>query len=321
MSSDVGGRGGLQHRRDHAEVDDRVRLDQCAVEHPRVARAHPADRVGVHAAPQQPDAAVGRGLAGAHDDVLAGRLLQVHEVVDRDDASAVPDGEPWRLLGRDVRSQVTRIDDPAALRYVERLARDPRDDGAAAQVRRAGEELDPPRPEQPVGQHVRVVREDRRLPGPLVQPRLGPPVLHPPTTEQRRRDAVEARGLVQLHERVRLQPVAADAVPPVDERHPGRRGVLDQRVRERHPHRAGPDHEVVGFDAARHGVTVLDGGGWSAEEHGASGLDTLDGDGWTAGLGPHLPCETKSIGHEHLVASGVLGDPVAPIAQPAGDAL
>ena len=35
------------------------------VEHPRLARAHPADRVRVDAVAQEPDDAVGRGLAGA----------------------------------------------------------------------------------------------------------------------------------------------------------------------------------------------------------------------------------------------------------------
>ena len=206
---------------------------------------------------QQPDAGIGGGLAGADDDVLARRLLEVHEVVDRDHPGAVTDGELRRQLGRDVGSEVARVDHPAVVRDLERRSGHPRDDGAVADVRRAGEELDPPRAEQPVGQHVRVVGEDRGLTGPLVQPRLGPAVLHPPTAEQRRRDAVEARGLVQLDERVRLEPVAADAVPAVDQRHPYVGRVVDQRVRERHPHGAGPDHEVVGLDAAGHDVKVV----------------------------------------------------------------
>ena len=66
---------------------------------------------------------------------------------------------------------------------------------------------------------------------------------------------------MQLDERVRLEPVPADAVPTVDERHPHVGGVVDQRIRERHPHGAGPDNEIVGLDPAGHGDTVLDSGG------------------------------------------------------------
>ena len=253
-----GGASGAQHRGDHAEEDDGVRLDQCAVEHPRFAGSHPADRTRVHAARQQPDAGIGGGLAGADDDVLAGRLLKVHEVVDRDHAGAVSHSELRRQLSRDVGGEVPRVDHPAVLRDGEHPTRHPRDDGAVALVPRAGEELDPSRAHQPVGQHLRVVGEDRGLTGPFVQPGLRPAVLHPPTAEKRRRDAVEARGLVQPHERVRLEPVAADAVPAVDQSHADVGGVVDQRVSERHPHGAGPDHEVVGVDAAGHEVTVLD---------------------------------------------------------------
>ena len=57
---------------------------------------------------------------------------------------------------------------------------------------------------------------------------------------------------MQPDERVGVEPVPADAVAAVDDRH-ARVGVVDQRVRERHAHGAGPHDEVVGFDGARHG--------------------------------------------------------------------
>ena len=56
---------------------------------------------------------------------------------------------------------------------------------------------------------------------------------------------------MQPDERVRREPVPAGAVPPVDQRDADV-GVVDQRVRERHPGRARADHEVVGFDQAGH---------------------------------------------------------------------
>ena len=53
---------------------------------------------------------------------------------------------------------------------------------------------------------------------------------------------------MQPHERVGLEPVAADAVPAVDQRD-AHVGVVDQRVRERHPGGPRADDQVVGLDA------------------------------------------------------------------------
>ena len=246
------GPGCLHHVGDHAEVDRGIRLDHRPVQHPRVARPHPADRVGVHPTREQPDARVGRGLARPDDDVLARRLLQPGEVVDRYHPRAVGDPERWRRLRGDVGREVAGVDDPAPLGHLEPLTRDARDDGAVAEVVAAGEELDPARLHHPV-EHPRVVGADLRLVGPLVQALLGSALLQLPAAEHGRGDAVEGRGLVQPHERVRLEPVAADAVATVDQRH-AYVGVVDQRVGEGHAHRTGTDHEVVGVDGARHAV-------------------------------------------------------------------
>ena len=59
---------------------------------------------------------------------------------------------------------------------------------------------------------------------------------------------------MQPHERVGLEPVAADTVAAVDEGD-AHVGVVDQRVGERHAHGPGADHQVVGLDCARHGAT------------------------------------------------------------------
>ena len=68
---------------------------------------------------------------------------------------------------------------------------------------------------------------------------------------------------MQPHERVRVEPVPARAVPPVDQRDPDV-GMVDQRVGERHPGRARPDHHVVGLDHARHRLTVA-ATGWTGQ--------------------------------------------------------
>ena len=152
-------------------------------------------------------------------------------------------------------SEVVRVDDPAPRRDLEALARDPRDEGAVAEVVAAREEVDPARAEHPVGEHLFVVGADGRLVGPLVQARLGTGPLDPTPAQHGRRDAVEGRGLVQPHERIGLAPVAPDTLPAVDERDPDV-GVVDQRVGERHAGGAGPDHQVVGLHGVRHAATT-----------------------------------------------------------------
>ena len=87
-----------------------------------------------------------------------------------------------------------------------------------------------------------------------MQPGLRSVLLHAAAAEQRRRDAVERRRLVQADEGIGVEPVPADAVPAVDDRH-AHVGVVDQRIRERHARGAGPHHEIVGFDSACHWST------------------------------------------------------------------
>ena len=60
---------------------------------------------------------------------------------------------------------------------------------------------------------------------------------------------------MEPNERVRVEPVPADAVAAVDEGHGGV-GVPDERVGERHPRRAGPDHHVVGLQHLGHPVML-----------------------------------------------------------------
>ena len=57
---------------------------------------------------------------------------------------------------------------------------------------------------------------------------------------------------MQPHERVVLQPVAANSVSPVHQRDPHLRRVVDEGVGEAHPHRAGADHEVVDIHPSDH---------------------------------------------------------------------
>ena len=55
---------------------------------------------------------------------------------------------------------------------------------------------------------------------------------------------------------VRVQPMAADAVPTVHHDHADVR-VVEQRVRERHPRRARADHQIVGLQHLDHGLMLI----------------------------------------------------------------
>ena len=245
------GRGQRHQLRDHPEVDHRVGLDLGAVEHPRLARPHPADRIRVDAVPEQPYDAVGGGLARTDDDVLA-RRRGTRQLVGGDDAGAV-DGEGRRRLRRDVGRQVPRVDDPAPLAHLVALPRVPRHEGPVTEVVAPAEQLDPTSGEHAFREDLVVVREDRPLVRTLVQPRLGAGGLAVVAAEQGRGDAVEGRRLVQLDERVGPAPVSADAVAAVDQRHRDVR-VIDQGVGERHPRGTGADHQVVDVDQVRRAV-------------------------------------------------------------------
>src|SRR5690606_40407214 len=106
-------------------------LDDGTVEHPRLPRTHPADRVGVDAVAEQPDARVGRGLARAHDHVLGRGLLDVDEVVDGDDAGTAHGEGRWGLAG-DGGGEVVPVDNPGEARVVH-LAGAPGDEAALPQ--------------------------------------------------------------------------------------------------------------------------------------------------------------------------------------------
>ena len=68
------GVGGRRHGvRSKPERHRRIGLDDGAIEHPGVTRAHPDDAVRLHAVRQQPHDPVGGGLAGTDDHVAVRR--------------------------------------------------------------------------------------------------------------------------------------------------------------------------------------------------------------------------------------------------------
>ncbi len=94
-----------------------------------------------------------------------------------------------------------------------------------------------------------VVVLDLGTAGPFLQPGLGAVLLHLATAENRGRDAVEQRCLMELHERIRILPVTARGVATVDERDMDV-GMVDEGVGEGHAHRARTHHEVIGLQRA-----------------------------------------------------------------------
>ena len=105
---------------------------------------------------------------------------------------------------------------------------------------------------------------------------------------------------MQPDERVGLQPVPADAVPPVDEDHADV-GMVDQRVGERHARSTCTHHQVVGVEGARHAPTVAP--RWAPRPRGAA---VGEHDCLTAGCA-HMALSIDLTGRTALVTGSTQG--------------
>ena len=109
------------------------------------------------------------------------------------------------------------------------------------------EEAHPARRQQSVTHDLVEVAADLRSRGAFVEAGVAAVGLDAVLPERGRVHAVVRRRLVQLDERIGVEPVTAGAMPPIDHHDIGV-GMLDQRVDEPHPERARADDEVVGLD-------------------------------------------------------------------------
>ena len=114
-----------------------------------------------------------------------------------------------RIGRRHTRRHVRRVDDVASNGHVRHLIRHPGAEAPVAQVVAHREEADPPRRQEPVTHDLVEVAADLRAAGPLVEVGVRAVALDPVLSEWSRVDAVVPRRLVELHERVRVQPMAA----------------------------------------------------------------------------------------------------------------
>ena len=190
-------------------------------------------------------------LPDPDDDEPFGRVRDADEFVDRDDAGSLLDGERRGRERGDVGRQVARIHDAGAGR-VEAGSAQQRHESAITQVLAAAVEHDLTGRDE-AREHAAVVLAHLGCARPFVESALRSVGLHPTAAEQRRGDAVERRRLVQAHEPVSIEPVASGALPAVDDRH-RHVGGGGERVDERHPHRPGPDDEVVDVDDRLHAL-------------------------------------------------------------------
>ena len=207
------------------------------------------------------------------------------ERVDRSVPHAVGDVVcRWPLRG-DRHVHVGRVDDLAAHEDLGRLAAHRRGEADHSAIRpiaaglgrtAAGgvrverllvelvhrEVRHPPTRDELLVHHVVEVGDDFGTRRELVETGVPTVGVDPVAAQRTGVDPVERRGLVEPDERVGVVPVAARPVCPVDDHHGGV-GLLEDDVGERHPHRAGADDEVVGFE---HAPTVFEpcrGGGTS----------------------------------------------------------
>ena len=169
------------------------------------------------------------------------------ELADRDAADPVGHVERRRIGRRNTRRHVGRVDDAASHRHVRHLTGHPGAEAPVAEVVAHREEAHPARRQEAVTHDLVEVAADLRAAGSLVEAGVRAVGLDPVLSERGRVDAVVPRRLVQLHERVRVEPVTAGSMAPLDHHDVGV-AVLDQRVDERHPERAGTDDEIVGLE-------------------------------------------------------------------------
>ena len=244
----------LLHRVRHGhrlELEDDARkgpglpgLEERPIEDPGVTGTDPRDVIRIGTAIEQPADGVQRGLAAADDHVPRGRLRERGELADRDAADPIGHLERNRFRRRDTRGHVGRVDDPAANGHLRHPLGHPGTETPLAQVVAHREEPDPPRRQEPVTHDLVEVATDLRTAGPLEEAGVQAFGFAPVLSECRRVDAVEPRRLVQLHEWIRVQPMAARPVASLDHHDVGV-AVIDQRVDERHPERARTDDEIV----------------------------------------------------------------------------
>ena len=174
----------------------------------------------------------------AADDHIAGRRMpNLREVADGNALHAVGDGERRRLARRHTRRHVGRVDHATPHRHVGDLAGEQGAEAPLAEVVAHREEPHPTRVDQLVPHDLVEVAADLGAAGALVEAGFAPLGFDAIEPEQRRVDAVRRRRLVQLHEGIRVEPVAPGAMPALDDDDVGIR-VLDQAVDERrHPSR------------------------------------------------------------------------------------
>lgn len=175
------------------------------------------------------------------------------ELTDRDAATLRRHRERWRLdpgtrVAKCVASTTRRRTDTSCASAHRR--REP----SIAEVLAHREEADPPGAEQAGAHELVVVGADLRARRPFEEPGFRTAVRDAVPTERRRVHAVVARGLVQLHERIRAEPVTTRTVPPIDHDHIGIAAV-EEGIDERHAERPGTDHEVVGLEPVVPGHT------------------------------------------------------------------
>jgi len=153
------------------------------------------------------------------------------------------------MRGRDRRLEVPGVHDPAPDPHGCLGPGQPGYEPVLAGVGPLGhpEEPDPARRQQLLIEHPLVVVADldRRRAGVIASVRAG--LLELIVAQATGVHAVQGRRGVQPHERVRVVPVAARAMAPVDHNHVGVAG-RDQRIDERHSGGARPYDQVVGLD-------------------------------------------------------------------------
>ena len=245
-------------------------LDVRAIEQPGIARHDPADRIGIDAVREQPEARVHARLACADDHEAARRARAARQLVQRHAANTgrhFVERAPHRGHAH---AHVAGVDDLLLHIDTELAARRDGHEAPVPEVRAAREILHAPRRQKLALHHLIEVRADFGARGELVEARVPAHAVLHLVAKRLRVHAVEGGRLVQAHVGVRVVPVPARAMVLVDQQH--RRVRLgDYGIGERHAHRAAADQEVIGAEGlGRHGLLSLTTPGPLPRSRGAS---------------------------------------------------
>ena len=232
------------------------RLGRGAVQHPAIARNHPADHIRRHTTLQQMQKRIDPRLAAANDNIAVWRFRKSFEPVRWHEPHAILPCVRRYVVGGHAIGQEGGIDQTVIV-DVECFAGQQMRERTVALILTLREIADAPAGQQSVPHnHVKIganFAQRRQVGHAFVQAVL----VDSPTRQFPGGHTVKARRLVQCHKRISHGPMPARGMQPIDDDHCCV-CVGQQRVGKGQAHRASANDEVIGGEGCGHGGAYED---------------------------------------------------------------